>query len=229
MPTLTPAQAADAILWAARATFADGDFDQAIRLTTDLNDRFPEADARMPGLVIQGEALIELAKFDDALQVFDRVVAATNAKPSDRARAKLLSADVLFAMGADNPARYTAALEAYRAMLFGGTLTPGEKIMVSFKIGRALEKLKRTDEAIDMYYTQVVLAYRREREKNVRMDDGARAAFAKAAFRLADDRERRGQDRQAASLLDLVATSDCPAAEEARRRIRKLESKGGIR
>ena len=87
-------------------------------------------------------------------------------------------------MGADNPARYTAALEAYRAMLFGSALTPSAKPVVSFKIGRALEKLKRIDEAMDQYYTQVVLAYRRERLGHVRLDDDARAVFSKAAFRL---------------------------------------------
>ena len=228
-PGLEPARAADALLWAARAAFADGDFAEAIRLTTDLDGRFPGDAARLPGLVVQGEALIELSRFDEALLVFDRVVAAPDAAASDRARARTLRADVLFAMGADNPARYSAALEAYRAILFGGALTPGERIVVSFKIARALEKLRRVDEAVDQYYTQVVLAYRRERADRVRMDDDARAAFSKAAFRLADEFEGRGKDRQAAAVLDLVATSDCPAAEEARRRVRRIESKGGSR
>lgn len=229
MPALAPARAADAVLWAARAAFADGDFAEAIRLTTDLDGRFHGDPARLPGLVVQGEALIELSRFDEAMLVFDRVVAAPEATAADRARARLLRADVLFAMGADNPARYTAALEAYRAILFGGALGPSAKVVVAFKIARALEKLRRIDEAVDQYYTQVVLAYRRERAEKVRMDDDARAAFSKAAFRLADEFEGRGKDRQAVAVLDLVATSDCPAAEEARRRIRRLESKGGAR
>lgn len=229
MPTLTPERAADAVLWAARAAFAGGDFKQAIELTTDLDRRFPKDAARLPGLIVQGEALIELANFDDARLVFERVVAAADAKPADRARARLLGADALFAMGADDPARYTAALETYRALLFGGTLTPGEKIAVSFKIARALDKLRRFEEAEKTYYTNVVLAYRDERDRKVRMDDGARAAFAKAAFRVADYHEGRGEVRQAIAALEHVATSDCPAAEEARRRIRRLESKGGVR
>lgn len=228
-PGLAPGRAADALLWAARAAFADGDFAEAIRLTTDLDGRFPGDAARLPGLVVQGEALIELSRFDEAMLVFDRVVAAPDADAADRARARLLRADVLFAMGADNPARYDAALEAYRSILFGGALTPSGRIVVSFKIARALEKLRRVDEAVDQYYTQVVLAYRRERAARVRMDDDARAAFAKAAFRLADEFEGRGKDRQASAVLDLVATSDCPAAEEARRRVRRIESKGGAR
>ena len=114
------------------------------------------------------------------------------------------------------------------AILFGGALSPSAKLVVSFKVARALEKLKRTEEAMDQYYTQVVLAYRRERVGGARLDDEARAVFSKAAFRLADEFEGRGKDRQAVAVLDLVATSDSPAAEEARKRIRRLTEKGGI-
>lgn len=220
-------QAAEALLWAARAAFADGDHGAAIALTTRLVERFPASPARLPALLLQGETLNEQARFDEAVLVFERVAAAADVTAADRARARLLKADALFAMGADNPARYTVALEAYRAILFGGALSPSAKLVVSFKIARALEKLKRTDEAMDQYYTQVVLAYRRERLAHTRLDDDARAAFSKAAFRLADELEGRGKDRQAVAVLDLVATSDSPAAEEARKRIRRLTEKGG--
>ena len=226
--TLASETAADALLWAARAAFADGDDAAAIQLTTRLVACFPSSPARLPALLLQGEALNEQARFDEAVLVFDRVAAAGDVTAEDRARARLLKADALFALGADNPVRYTAALEAYRAILFGGALSPSAKLVVSFKIARALEKLKRSDEAIDQYYTQVVLAYRRERQAHTRLDDEARAAFSKAAFRLADEFEGRGKDRQAVAVLDLVATSDSPAAEEARKRIRRLTEKGGV-
>ena len=220
-------KAADALLWAARAAFAESDYASVIHLTTRLVARFPALPARLPALLLQGETLNELARFDEAVLVFERVAAASDVTASDRARARRLKADAFFAMGADNAARYTTALEAYRAILFGSALSPSEKLVVSFKIGRVLEKLKRMDEAIDQYYTQVVLAYRRERLGHARLDDEARAAFSKAAFRLADEFESRGKGRQAVAVLDLVATSDSPAAEEARRRIRRMTEKGG--
>lgn len=227
MPALAPEKAADALLWSARAAFAAGDYTAVIQLTTRLVERHPDSPVRLPALILQGETLNELARFDEAVLVFERVAAAADATAGDRVRARLLKADALFAMGADNPARYMAALEAYRAMLFGSSLSPSAKLVVSFKIGRALEKLKRVDEAMDQYYTQVVLAYRRERLGHVRLDDDARAVFSKAAFRLADEFEGRGKDRQAVAVLDLVATSDSAAAEEARKRIRRLAEKGG--
>lgn len=225
---LTPEKAAEALLWAARAAFAENDYTAVIQLTTRLVERHPTSPVRLPALILQGETLNELARFDEAVLVFERVTAASDVTAADRARAQILKADALFAMGADNPARYRAALRAYRALLFGGALSPSAKLVVAFKVARALEKLKRIDEAMDQYYTQVVLAYRRERTGGARLDDEARAVFSKAAFRLADEFEGRGKDRQAVAVLDLVATSDSPAAEEARARIRRLTEKGGI-
>ena len=138
----------------------------------------------------------------------------------------MLRADALYAMGADNPARYSAALDAYRAILFGGILSPSERIVMSFKIGRSLEKLKRMNEAIEQYYNQVVLAYTAGREKNVRFNDDARAAFSRAAFRLADESESSGNDSGAIRVLNHVANSDVQTAEEARRRIERISTKG---
>ena len=227
-PELSASRAADALLWASRAEFAAGDYTSVIQLTTRLVERFPSTPASLSALLLQGETLNELARFDEAVLVFDRVAASPDVTEEDRSRARLFKADALFAMGADNPARYTTALEAYRAILFGGALSPSARLVVSFKIARVLEKLKRVDEAMDQYYTQVILAYRRERLDRVHLDDDARTVFSKAAFRLADEFESRGKDRQAVAVLDLAATSDCPVAAEARKRIQRLMAKGGI-
>jgi len=220
-------KAADALLWATRAAFAGNDFQEAIRLSTQLSSKHPQmAQAVAQALIVQGEALIELARFDEAVLVLDRVASAEAISPADRLRAQTLRADALYAMGADNPARYTAALDAYRAILFGDVLSPSTRLVVSFKMARALEKLKRTKEAMDQYYSQVVLAYRDGRAGKTRYDDDARAAFSRAAFRLADEYEGGGDDNSALNILRLVADSDIDAAEEARRRISKLTSKG---
>ena len=218
--------AADSPLWAVRAAFADGNFNRAIQLSTEIAEKRSEAKERTPALIIQGESLIELSRFDEAVLVLDRVVSADDIRQGDRVRAKMLRADALYAMGADNPARYEAALEAYRDVLFGGDLSAGERLLLSYRIARSLDKLKRTEEAMDQYYTQVVLAYREGRLGGGHFTDEARAVFSKAAFRLADEYESRGQDRQALDVLALVAESDVPAAGEASRRIDKIRSKG---
>jgi len=221
--------AAEDLLWAARAACADGDFARTIALTSRLAERpSGENGIRERIFLLQGEALIELARFDEAILVLDRVVASDAAPSAERFRAQMLKSDALYAMGADNPARYEAALDAYRAIRFGGDLSPSERLVLSCKIARTLEKLRRTNEAIDEYYAEVVLAYREGRLKNVRFTDDARAAFSRAAFWLADEHENRGRDIQAVNILRLVAESDVPAAEEAARRIVRIETKGRI-
>lgn len=220
------AYAPQALAWAARAAYADGDFSLAIVTATRLVERYPASPARFAALLVQGEALIELARFGEAVLVLEQVSVDEGSDAGDRMRARLLMADALFAMGADNPARYTAALKAYRAIRFGGALEPSLRLSVSFKIARTLEKLKRYDEATDEYYSQVVVAYRDGRLGGERYDDDARAAFSRAAFRLAEDFESRGRDAQAVGVLRLVVESDVPAAEEARKRMERISAKG---
>jgi len=219
-------EAPEAMLWAARAAFAESDFAGAIQTVSVLAERYPESSVRPAAVLVQGEALIELARFDEAVLVLERVVSSDRVQEADRLRAQVLRADALFAMGADNPARYVAALEAYRAVRFGSALDPSVRLSLAYKIGRTLEKLKRTDEAVDQYYVQVVLAYREGRAAGVRYNDEARAAFSRAAFYLADEYESRGKEFQTRSILELVATSDVPAAEEARKRLERLSTKG---
>ena len=218
--------AADSLLWAARAAFAENDFNGAIQISARIAEHYADTGARPHALLIQGEALIELGRLDEAVLVFDRVSAADGIAAEERVRARTLKADALYAMGADNPARYVAAVEAYRSALFGTTQTPSERIVVAFKIARALEKLNRTEEAVDTYYAQVVLAYREGRIANRRMTEEAGSAFSRAAFRLADEYERRGKDWQAANILRLVAESDVPASGEAAKRMERLMNKG---
>lgn len=222
----TDRNASMALLWAARAAFADKDFVQAIQLATKIASDYPNSSVLVPALILQSEALIEQARFDEAVLVLDRVASDTSTQQEDRLKARLLRADAIFAMGADNSVRYQAALDAYRAIRNGEELTPDMKLSVSFKIGRVLEKLKRPDEAIDQYYSQVVLAYRDGRQNGVPYGDEARAVFSRAAFRLADEFEDRGRHHQAISVLRLVSESGVPAAEEAQRRIHRISMKG---
>jgi len=131
-------------------------------------------------------------------------------------------------MGADNPARYREALEAYRTLRHGEAVDPSMKISLSYKIARTLEKLKLSDEAFERYYAEVLLAYRDGRQSGVAFNDEAKAVFSRAAFRLADEYEGRGRNFQAMHILDLVATSDVPAAAEAKKRMRLIKAKGAF-
>ena len=219
-------QAPSALVWQARAAFAENDFAAAVETVSKLAERYPDSPELFSGYIVQAEALIELSRFDEAVLALDRAVLGEGVSPADRLRAQVLRADALFAMGADNAARYREALDAYRAVRLGESLPPNLQLVVSIKIARTLEKLKRTEEAFDQYYSEVVLAYRKVRAEGVRYDEETRAAFARAAFRLADEYERRGRDFQAMSVLELVRESDVPASGEAAKRIARIQAKG---
>ena len=220
--------APEALVWSARAAFAENDFQSAIQIVTRLAEKYPGSPASLRGLLVQGEALMELARFDEAVLVLERVALADGVDEADKLSAKFLGADALFAMGADNPVRYQEALEAYRGIRMDESLSPSQRLSVSYKVAKTLEKLKRMDEALERYYTDVVLAYRMARMHGVRMDDEARAAFSRAAFALADEYESRGRDFQAVHVLDLVVASDVPASVEAAKRIERIKRKGNF-
>ena len=107
-------------------------------------------------------------------------------------------------------------------------MTPDQRIEVSFKIGRALEKLRRTREAMDQFYRNVVLAYSAEAAKGVFFGAPARTFFARAAFSIADYSAASGDFSAAMQILKRVASADVPAAKEARRRLEELQVKGGV-
>lgn len=217
----------EATLWSARSALADNEFAQAIAAVARLNESGCDPAVLAAGMMVQGQALVELARFDEAVLVLERVALMPEIGSSDRNRALMMKADALFAMGADNPVRYEQSLETYRAVrMSGAELTPSQKLQISFKIGRILEKQHHTAEAMDQYYTQVCLAYRMGRERGEKFDDAAQAAFARAAFRLADEYEEQGQDRKARQILRMVVRSAVPASAEAEKRIEDNKRKG---
>ena len=215
-----------AIVWAARAAHADGAFERAVELSTRRLREWPKAPGRAGAYLVQGEALIALSRFAEAVLVLERASEAAADSPADRLTARMLKADALFAMGADNPVRYEEALLAYHMVGHGEVLTPSRRLVIAYKVARTLEKLGRLEGALDEYYANVVLAYRTGRLAGVIFDDDARAVFVKAAFRLANEYERRGLKMQAERILELVAASDVPAAAEAERRIDRLQTGG---
>ena len=215
-----------AYLWAAKAAFAARDYISAVKTVTLLVSSFESSPHRPEAFLVQAESLMELARYDEAVLVFERLILFEKPSPASKMLAELRKADALFAMGADNPERYKQALEAYKVVRQGEALEPSAKISVSYKMARTLDKLNLSSQALDMYYTQVLLAYRKYREESVVLNDEAKAAFSRAAFILADEYENRGKNFQALHILEILSASDVPAAKEASRRIRLIKAKG---
>ncbi|MBQ5531132.1 MAG: tetratricopeptide repeat protein [Kiritimatiellae bacterium] len=221
------ANAPEAMLWAARAAFSGNDFDGAISIATRLAVRWPESRARPLAMLVQGEALLEMSRLDEAIVVLEKAAADANAPEDARLRAKMLRADAVFAMGADNPARYAEALDAYTELYSTGAPGDAGRMAAAFKIARTLERTGRMDEAIDRYYGDVVCAWLDARRKGTQGGEEEKALFVRAAFRLADEYEKRSEIAQARSMLKLARDyAGGAAAKEAERRMEMTGMKG---
>jgi len=220
-------KAAEALLWAARCATALTDYSKAVELATQAANA-SDADRALfvEALLVQGEAIMELGRYAEAVQVFDRAMKQAGNGPN-ATKAAVLRADALYAMGAGDQVRYEEAIAAYRSLPDGNALTPDLQIEVAFKVGRALEKLRRPREAMDQYYKNVVLAYSAATARDVFFGTPARTFFARAAFVLADYFDGAGDTAAAKHILERVVAADVPAAEEARRRLAAIKEKGG--
>lgn len=235
----------EALVRAANCAAALPDYEKVVAITGRAvpngvaADATPQANPELPfqaeALVLQGEALVELARFDDAKLVFERV---GNLQVSEalKRRASLKRADCLFAMGADDANRYRAALDAYRALLREDDLSDSLRIVVAFKAARSMEKLRRQEEAIDFYYQNVVLVYywealRPDSEDSTQrhwFDGNARDLFARAALTVGDYYESRGELKTAVQVLGYLVAARMPASEQAAARIARIKEKGGL-
>lgn len=213
-----------ALVWAARATFGLNDFTGTIELVTRLVRTYPKSQRLPEALLVQADALMELARFDEAVLLLDQVVA--QAPDTEWSRmAQLRKADSLFAMGADNGVRYQEALDVYRAMLDQERLTPSLILQLQFKAGRCLEKMKHIDDAIDQYYSEVIMRYLNERARGTWYDETSTSLFVRAVFSVAELYEQKGQPEQAVRVLQRMVQTGVPGSDEARQRIERLRSK----
>ena len=137
----------------------------------------------------------------------------------------LRKGDCLFAMSADNGLRYQEALVTYRAMLELDHLTPGLTLQLQFKAGRCLEKMKHIDDAIDQYYSEVIIRYQNERQRGTWFDEMSTSLFVRATFNVAELYEQKGQPEQAVRVLQRMIQAGVPGEEEARQRIERLRTK----
>ena len=233
----------ESIVRAARCASAIPDFPKVVELTGRIASNslsHENSEKTMPyvaeALVLQGEALKELARFKEALFVFERAARMPVSDALQR-RAVMSRADCLFVMGATDAKCYRSALEVYRGLQRDEKLSPPSRLAISFQIGRTYEKLRRFDEAAEEIYTHVVLAYwnavrpdaAEDASRRVWYDGNSRVIFARAVMNLADYYESRGEVRQAIKVLEYLVAARVPSADVARRRILRLKEKDGFR
>jgi len=210
-----------ALLWAGRAAHRRADCTQAVELMSRLQREYAGSPRFAESRFVQGDALCELARFAEAVLVFDDIIG-RYADSDWVTPAWGRKGDSLFALGTDRPARYDEAVAAYRELLARRDATPEAILHAEFMVGRCLEKTRRTDAAIDQYYSRVIVRFLDDRQRGVWYSDAASVWFVRAALQAAELLEQKGQVEQAERILRRALDANVPGQEELRQRIERL-------
>ena len=210
-----------AVLWAGRVAFRRADYTNTVNLMSRLQREYPQSPRFAESRFVQGDALYLLARYDESVLVFDEIIG-RYADSDWVTPAWARKGDSLFALGSDKPARYDEAMKAYGEVLGRRDATPEMILQAEFKIGRCYQKKKQVDDAIDQYYSHVVVRYLKNREKGIYYSEAASAWFVQAAFQAAELLEQKKEIDQAESILNRVILSNVPGRVEAQLRIQQL-------
>lgn len=212
-------QADDALYWAGRAAAEQQEFRRAVETYNRLIRDFPDSDLVAEARYAQGDALSEFGEFAGAILAYDEAARAFPNRPL-AVRALLRKADCQFALGADKPERYLEAAATYRLVLDREEADTAARSQAEVKLGRTLEKLGRTSEALDTYLN-LVYRWLALTEQGETLSD---IWFVRAAFHAASLKEAAADTDGALALYRRVADAGVSASEEARRRIEALEA-----
>lgn len=212
-----------ALLWAGRAALNRKEYLRAVEHFGRLAKLYP-ASAKLPeARYYQGDAMTELGDVANAILLFDEIL---TRHPNHRLipAAWMRKGDCQFTLGAEDSRRYTEAMTSYRNVL-GGVGVPADlRFQAEYKIGRCLEKMARTDEALEHYYTRVVVRYLEDASVRSSPDSPVAVWFTRAAFAVADILEAQDNRRRAVRVLQRVVDAGVPAAADAQARIDKIRS-----
>ena len=210
-----------AVLWAGRVAFRCADYTNTVNLMSRLQREYPQSPRFAESRFVQGDALCMLARYDEAVLLFDEIIG-RYADSEWVTQAWARKGDSLFALGSDKPARYDQAMKAYREVLGRRDAAPEMILQAEFKIGRCSQKKQQVDDAIDRYYSFVVLRYLEDVQKGKIYSADASTWFVQAAFQAAELLEQKKDIEQAERVLNRVVLSKVPGYQEAQQRILRL-------
>lgn len=192
-------------------------FLDAFTLFSRLAGDTPDSELLLQARFAQGEALTELGEFSRAILAYEEIIKTeSDSLTADRARGRL--ADCLFTLGADEPARFTEALEMYQALSQRTGIPYELRLQALCKAARCADKTGNTDTALK-HYTEAVYS---AGEQTASLSPTAVLWFTRAALEAAELLERQQKPREATHLYDRIIQAEVPAADEAQKRIRRI-------
>ncbi len=141
-----------AYFYAGRAAFAHQDYVAAGALLEKVPDTSPlKPDARFwEGRVYQQQPTPQLTNFTQAITFYNATLATEKSGPRF-VEANLYKGQCLFALGPQDPANYTKALDAFSQILNSKEGTVADRNEAAVRSGKCLEKLGRADDALQLY------------------------------------------------------------------------------
>ncbi len=155
-----------------------------------------------------------LGKPEDALTLYDEVLKG-NAKPAEKREALCGKGDILYELGAKDPANYNRAIELYSQLARESDASAHWQNQALFKKGMCLEKLNASAEALDSFYTVIEGESSAERRREFFW-------FYKAGFNAARLLEEQSDWKPAAAVYEKLAFAGGARSEEAKSRLNRL-------
>ncbi len=220
------ALADQALLRAGHAAAKRKEYLQAIARFVGVAKTYPESRWLAEARFGHAEALRQLGRYSEAILFYDEL--RTRHPASDLVpTAWMRRGDAQFMLGVEDARRYREALQSYRAVAGdpGAYRTqPALVYEAEYKIGRCLEKLNQPDDALEQYYTKVMVRFLHEMEKGVRHDDATRRWFERASMNAVDILESRKDWRRVVAVLERSLDAGVSSGEDVRKRINKIRS-----
>lgn len=213
----------EALLRAGMAASGRREYVHAIELFNKLAKEHPSSACIPDARFAQANALCELGKFSEAILPLDEII---NKYPDSvlAMPAWGRKGDCHFVMGTEDEKRYEESIQSYRVVVSSSKSTPSMVLQSEYKIGRSLEKMGKTREALERYYSRVIIPFLEQKERGEKHDESSRVWFTRASLGAAAILEAQQDWRRAANVLERLAESGVPAAKEAAVRAKKIRS-----
>jgi len=195
----------------------------AIEMFGVLVKDFPKSPYLAEARFSQADAMSHLGKFSGAILVFDEVI---NNFPKSGlvAMAWGRKGDCQFTLGAGDAERYKEAIRSYRVVTQSPQVRWDMVLQAEYKIALSLEKLDRIEDALDHYYSKVMVPFLLEREKGSVVSESAKVWFTRGALAAADIVTNKNDWRQLVRILNRIVEADVAVSADAKKRIKGIES-----
>jgi TolA-binding protein len=207
-----------ALLTAGRIAQERGDYVDAFKILDALQQKFPNSRLQADALFLQAECRTRLQQFENAVALYDIIIARF---PDSALGVAALGrkGDCLVTLG-----KFEDAAKMYQRLIEHGRADADATLEARYKLGLALEKQGKLNEALAQY-ADVVYGWRvDERDRGARDDTW----FCRAAFSGAEVATKGKQPRTAIRLLEHVVEANASLKEEAERLIRSIKLNNAI-